>query len=99
MKSGALLTSARYDGSSSSSKSSASNSVFSNPSSAENHRQRVERGRTRCELCLVDLIRNGVGTAQRLLDFVRLVEQLLHLKLHVLLGRGDKEDEVINARS
>lgn len=98
MKSGALLRSARYDGSSSSSSSSASNSAFPINREPKDYRQRVERGHTRCEVCLIDLVRNGVGTAQRLLDFVRLLKQLLHLELHVLLGRG-QGGGVINART
>lgn len=53
-------------------------------------RQREERRvRTRFEFCLIELVRNSVGTAQRLLDLVGLIQQLLHLKLHILLGQSE----------
>ena len=53
-------------------------------------RQREERRvRTRFEFGLIELVRNSVGTAQRLLDLVGLIQQLLHLKLHILLGQSE----------
>ena len=33
-----------------------------------------KNGRTRFEVCLVDLIGNGIGPAQRLLDLIRLLQ-------------------------
>jgi hypothetical protein len=52
--------------------------------------RRETKRHTRFEICLVDLIRNSIGPAQRLLDFICLLQQLLHIILHILTVPRDE---------